>query len=348
MKIAIQNSKGSFSDRWINYCNSAGIDYKIVNCYSVSVIEDISDCDALMWHFHQNNPTAALFAKQLLFSVERSGKKVFPDLNTSWCFDDKVGQKYLLESVDAPLASTWIFYDKLEALAWVKKCSYPKIFKLRSGAGSQNVRLVNGKREAARIIRKAFTRGFPVYDPATNLKERWRLFYLNKTTFKEVVKGIIRLIVPPSYSRIKGKEKGYVYFQEFIPANDYDIRVIVIGERAFAIKRLVRKNDFRASGSGNILYERCLFEENLIKLSFELANKLRSQCVAMDFIYDKRNPLLLEISYGFSPEGYDACPGYWDKNMKWHEGKFDPYGWMVENLIKEIPSNKHMTEEISD
>jgi len=38
----------------------------------------------------------------------------------------------------------------------------------------------------------------------------------------------------------------------------------------------------------------------------------------------------------FSPEGYDPCPGYWDKDLNWIEGGFDPYGWMVEDLIKII------------
>ncbi len=35
----------------------------------------------------------------------------------------------------------------------------------------------------------------------------------------------------------------------------------------------------------------------------------------MDFVYDKDKPKIVEISYGFSPEGYDPCPGYWDKDL---------------------------------
>ena len=34
------------------------------------------------------------------------------------------------------------------------------------------------------------------------------------------------------------------------------VRVIVINDKAFAIKRMVRKNDFRASGSGIIEYDK--------------------------------------------------------------------------------------------
>ncbi|MEA3460804.1 MAG: hypothetical protein U9R49_02920, partial [Bacteroidota bacterium] len=121
---------------------------------------------------------------------------------------------------------------------------------------------------------------------------------------------------------------------EFIAGNDHDIRVVVINDKAFAIKRLVRKNDFRASGSGHILYDRELFEERTIELSFEVAKKLKSQCVAFDFVYENGNPKILEISYGFMPYGYDDCQGYWSEDMAWHEGSFDPYGWMVEDILK--------------
>lgn len=46
MKIAIHHSKGSFSERWITYCQKKGIDYKIVNCYESDIINQLKDCDA--------------------------------------------------------------------------------------------------------------------------------------------------------------------------------------------------------------------------------------------------------------------------------------------------------------
>jgi len=334
MKIGIHHSKGSFSERWIEYCKAKNIDFKLVDCFKSDIFLQLNDCDALMWHFHQNNPKAMLFARQLLYSVEMSGKKVFPDFHTMWHFDDKAGQKYLLESIGAPMPQTCIFYEKNEALSWAEDAVYPVVFKLRCGAGSQNVQLVQNKRNAVKLIYKAFGRGFPKYDPVNSLKERWRHFRLGKTDMHDVFKGLTRFIIPPFYSKGTGSERGYIYFQEFIPGNDSDIRVVVIGEKAFAIKRLVRKNDFRASGSGNILYGQVLFDENTLRLSFQLAEKLKSQCVAFDYIFKNGTPLVIEISYGFSPEGYDPCPGYWDSNLNWHEGKFDSYGWMVDSMIR--------------
>ena len=150
---------------------------------------------------------------------------------------------------------------------------------------------------------------------------------------KEVVKGLIRFICPPEFSKISGREKGYVYFQDFIPNNWFDVRIVIIGEKALGEKRFVRENDFRASGSGLFSYEG--IDLDTIQIAFDNAAKLKTQSLAFDFIYDKNNnPLIVEISYGFGTEGISKAPGYWDKDLNWHEGPFDPYGWMVENLLK--------------
>jgi len=148
-----------------------------------------------------------------------------------------------------------------------------------------------------------------------------------------MIKGLGRLFLSTTYAKMKGREKGYVYFQDFIPDNDSDTRVIVIGDKAFAIKRMVRKNDFRASGSGLIIYKKDVIDTRCIIISFEISEKLKFQCMAYDFVFDSENkPLIIEISYGFSPEGYNDCPGYWDRNLVFHEGSFNPYGWMVEQV----------------
>jgi glutathione synthase/RimK-type ligase-like ATP-grasp enzyme len=332
--IAIQKAEGGFDGRWISYCQANRIQFKIVDCFRNDIFDQLKDCSALMWQIHQGAPRDILMAKELLYAVRHAGIRVFPDFSTAWHFDDKVGQKYLLEAIKAPMVPTWIFFSKDLAVEWVKKSDFPIVLKLRGGAGSQNVYLVESGLKAKRLIRKAFGRGLPAYNATSNLKERWRLYKLGKTNFHDLLKGIARFIVKPKYARLKGPEKGYIYFQKFISGNEHDIRVIVIGDKAFAIKRIVRENDFRASGSKNIQYERSLFDMKLIGLSFELAERLKSQCVGFDYVIENGNPMVLEMSYGFTPEGYDPCPGYWDKDLTWHEGKFNPFGWIVENLIK--------------
>ena len=335
--IAIHNNikKYGFSCRWIDYCEKNNIAYKLVNCYDSDIIQQLKDCKALMWHYHQAEPIDIVMAKPLLFSLEQSGIKVFPDFNTAWHFDDKVGQKYLLEALKIDLVPTWVFYDKITALIWIEKASFPKVFKLRGGAGSQNVQLVHSKSEAKSLLKKAFSNGFPAYDALGNLKERVRKWRLGKTDAFDIFKGIIRFVKPPRYAQVMGNEMNYLYFQEFLPNNDSDIRIIVIDGKAFALKRMVRANDFRASGSGDFRYEREVFDPRCVALSFEYTHKLKAQCVAYDYVFDtENNPKLVEISYGFANRVYDPCTGYWDEQMEWHEGTFNPYGWMVELMLK--------------
>lgn len=336
MKIGIHNSKESFSERWIPYCKANNINYRIVDCYQSDIIDQLADCDALMWHFNHKSPKASKFARQLLYSVQASGKAVFPDYNTSWHFDDKVGQKYLLEAIGAPLAASYVFYTSKEANEWIDKAVFPKVFKLRNGAGSDNVLKVDSPRSAHRLVRKAFGGGFTQYDALANLRERFRKYKNGKTNLPDVIRGLIRLGYKTEYAKVTGNEKGYIYFQDFIPGNDSDIRVVVVGNKAFAIKRMVRANDFRASGSGSILYGKEHFSDDVISLAFSLSEKLNVQCMAYDFVFSDGEPMVVEISYGFAMHGYDDCVGYWESDLSWHEGKFNPYGWMVEDLICSI------------
>lgn len=339
MKIAIHKSDSGFNLRWIQYCNKNKIDFKIVNCFDNDIIEQLKDCDALIWHHSQNDPRHLILAKPLLFALEQAGKIVFPDFKTNWHFDDKLGQKYLLEALDLPFVPSAVFYTRKDALDWIRQTTFPKVFKLRRGAGSANVMLVKDRSQANKLINKAFGKGFSNYNALGNAKEIWRKWRLGNTDNHDLLKGILHLAYPPAYSRVAGRESGYVYFQDFVPDNDHDIRVVVIGNKAFAIKRMVRNNDFRASGSGEILYEKKYFSDEIINLAFEINTKLRSQCTAMDFVFDSGKPLLVEISYGFVPEGYNLCPGYWDNDINWYAGEFDPYGWMIENVIREKEEN---------
>ena len=125
--------------------------------------------------------------------------------------------------------------------------------------------------------------------------------------------------------------------QKFIPGNDSDTRIIVIGNRAFGIIRKVRKNDFRASGGGTITYDKENVDIRTVRMAFEVSKKLHLECVAYDFVFDQNNdPLIVEISYGFAIEAYDPCPGYWDNELDWHEGRFNPQAWMIDDLSDKI------------
>lgn len=337
MKLAIHHRQGSFSDRWINYCEKNNIDYIIVNAFDSDIVDQLKDCDIFMWHHHHAQYKDVLTAKRIIFALEHAGVKVFPDFKTGWHFDDKVAQKYLLEAIDAPLIPSYVFYDKAEALEWAKKTDYPKVFKLKGGAGSANVKLIKSFKKAKTLINKAFDKGFTQYDRFGAFKERIRKVKEGKAGLIEIQKGLGRLFITTEFAKRQPPEKGYVYFQDFIPNLDSDIRIQVIQNRIFGLKRFVRENDFRASGSGNFIhFNPDNIDKKILNCTLSLIEKVKSQCLTIDFIYINDEPHIVELSYGFPIEFYDDCTGYWDEKLVWHEGKFNPQEWMVESLFNMV------------
>ncbi|MGH0053842.1 MAG: ATP-grasp domain-containing protein [Sphaerochaetaceae bacterium] len=333
MRIAIHARTGSFSDHWIQYCQDSGIPYKIVDCYADDIVSQVADCDAVMWHHHHSLYKDTLFAKQLLNALEQAGKVVFPNHSTAWHFDDKIGQKYLFEAIGAPFAKTKVLYDKKEALQYIATAHFPQVCKLRSGAGASNVRLVASKQDAVRVVRKAFSSGFAQNDRIGFAKEQWSLIRNHKVRLSTgLLRAGKRLLIGKSFSNKKNYERGYVYFQEYLPGNEYDIRVIVIGDRAYGMKRLVRKGDFRASGSGDFVYDS--IDPMVLKEAFAIANRLKLQSAAFDFVYDtNKHPVVIEMSYGYGTKGSSKCKGYYDKELVYHPGAFNPFGWMVDEVV---------------
>ena len=341
MRIAIHHRPHSYSDLWIEYCQHHNIQYKIVDAYANDILEQLADCDAFMWHFHQEDYKSMLFAKQLIFSLKHTGIVVYPNIDTCMYFDDKLGQKYLFEATNISTIPTYIFYTKQEALNWIKKATFPKVFKLRTGAGAANVMIVNNNRQARRLIKKAFRFGFEQYNRIYGFKDRLKRFNIGKGSLGWLFKGFVRIFISTEFSRKHPNEMGYVYFQDFIPNNGFDIRVLVIGNRAIAKKRINRKNDFRASGSFNNIFDENQIDIKYIKAAFEINKKLKMQSVAFDFLLNSDcKPLLTEISYCSGIKNYRFYSGYWTEDLQWHECNISDFcNFIIEDVIS-LAENK--------
>lgn len=334
MKIAIHfdNGKDNFCHRWISYCEINSKKYILVNAFENNIIDELSDCTHFLWHWMHYDYQSVLSAKQILFSLEKSKIKVFPDINTCFYYDDKLGQKYLFESLKIDSIPTNIFYSKSKAIEWLEKSDFPFIFKLRNGAGANNVIKVKNYNKGRRLIKKAFSSGFSHKNKILKIKELFLSFRKNLNLL-----SLIKLFLSPILFLRKNafpNEKNYILLQEFIPNNNFDLRIIVVGNRACSLKRFNRENDFRASGSGLIDYPN---KENsdieCIKLAFQMNKKLKYQAIAFDFLYRNGKPILVEISFGFSIEAYDLCPGYWTSDLKWINGGVLPQNWIIEDLL---------------
>ncbi len=336
MKIAIHDRRGSFSDRWLQYCHEKGYDYTVVDCLNNEIIKTLEEYDILLWHWELGNHQEILFAKKILFSIAHLNIKVYPNFQTCWHYDDKISQKYLLESVCNYSIPTYIFYNIGDAYQWIENSTFPKVFKLSKGAASTNVSLVHTPNNAKKLVKQAFGRGFSHSGLTKDVRHRLRKHQLKKDYFdviKRLPSTLRKLYI---YNKSISREANYVYFQDFMPGNSFDTRVIIIGDKAFAFRRFVRDNDFRASGSGIIDYSPENINLESILISFDVANRLNTQTLALDFISNEEGELkIVEISYSFPSALVRQCKGYWlGKELVWREGIF----WAQDQILNDLIS----------
>lgn len=335
--LAIHIREGSFSDRWIEYCEKHAIDYITVDIFDTNIIIRLikNNVKYLLAHLSHLDFRTALISKSILLSIEKMGVKIFPDQNTFWHFDDKLSQKYFFESKQIPHPHMHVFYNKKDAYNWLSNASFPLVFKLRTGASSSNVLLIQSYKVARRYVKIMFNKGIQpirsiIHDYKTKLKKHKK----NKDLFKAVKRIPQTMHEIYVYKSNIPYQKGYILFQEFLPDNCYDIRVTIIGERAFIFRRFVRNNDFKASGSGNIDYRIEEIDKDAISLSFESARKLGMQSVAFDIIYDEnKRKKIIEMSYAYLSETVYNCGGYWDSNLEFHKESIWPEVAIIENLL---------------
>jgi len=233
-----------------------------------------------------------------------------------------------------PITESWIFWQRKEALQWAQKTSYPVVFKLRGGAGSHNVILVKSIGEAVRLINRMFGRGVKSGSVPSANNVRIRDFNIYKIS-RRLAGNILRRYRHEDTSTLWAKHKNYILFQKFLPKNEYDTRVTVIGNRAFAFRRINRKNDFRSSGSGVIDYDKKYINEIFLKTAFEISKKMQFQSMAYDFLYNEDGgPECCEISYTYQAKAIYNCEGYWDDQLNWHEGHFWPQYLNLKDMLK--------------
>ena len=337
LRIAIQHDfvvqpngeKQSFSDRWIELARDSDISVQLVDVFKEDALESIATCDGFMWRFGFDAFDLAA-AKRILPAVEHGLQiPVFPSWKTAWHFEDKLSQYYLMTAASIPSPVTRVFWKEADALAFCQSADYPFVVKLSTGIRSNNVVLVRDLPQARALVRRLFGRGLKTFHP-------------DKLSVRGML-GKSRLV-----RRWRGRpfaseprHSGYFYAQEFLPGNDFDTRVTVIGERAFAFRRFNREGDFRASGSGKISWDPAFIDHDTLHLAFEVARKLGTQSVAIDGLRRGDTRLIGEISYAYGAWAIARCPGHWVRDpatldLRWVEGSMRAEDAIFQDFVAEI------------
>lgn len=338
--IAIHTKESSFSDRWTTYCTEHRIEFIEVNVFDSDILAHLrkNKVTVLLANIGEDDIRANMLSRAILYSIEQTGIKVFPDNSTFWHFNDKISQKYLFEALGIPHAPLHVFYDKDVASAWLSGQNFPLVFKLSCGAGSSNVFLLRNMREAIRYLEKMFSGGMKPIRPAFHdFKAKMRI-HTTKKNWADTIKRLPSTItgIVKMNSRLPS-ERDYFLVQDFLPGNDFDTRVTIIGDKAFAFRRFNRKNDFKASGSGNIDFNHEAVDRRAILLAFQTSAKIGSQSMAFDILFNKENePVILEMSYSYIADAIYKAGGYWDSSLTFYHVPVRPEDAIIEHVLKSM------------
>jgi glutathione synthase/RimK-type ligase-like ATP-grasp enzyme len=339
ISVGIQNTypsqPHSISDAYRKILTYNKIEYTDLNCSSPDFWGNIEKIDYFIYRWAHTDYHQQI-AMSILPVIEKFyGVPCFPNLATCWHYDDKIRQYYLLKSKGFPFCDSFVFYEKNIALEWAEsdQIKLPIVFKLKSGSGATQVKLLKSRKEVIHHIKKIFNHGFTT--------DYFGAFYLLKTfnynlqkTLKYWAKYFRNRLNKNVINPFWCKQKNYVLFQKYLPDNQYDTRVQITGDRAYAFVRYNRKNDFRASGSNNWSIDHKLIDMEFIKIAFRISEFFGFQSMAYDFMYDEnKNPSIGEISYCFG-DYPEFSTGYWDKELNWHPGRFLPQYFELVDLLK--------------
>jgi glutathione synthase/RimK-type ligase-like ATP-grasp enzyme len=330
-----------YGEQWASRLRERGIAVRWVDLTAPDALQQVAGCDGVMWRYG-HLPEDMRVAPRVLATIEQVlGIPCFPDRATAWHYDDKVSQYYLLAGAGFAVPPTWIFWEAAAARRWADAAVYPKVFKLAAGSSGANVLRIESAAEAHALIDRMFGHGIPggLVDEAALRQPRERtLSTLARGAARRgqaalrALRGVPSAAPAPRWSI----ERGYAYFQEWLPDQPFDTRVFVIGERAFAYRRYPYPGDFRASRSGGPRdYDPELIDPRMLQLSFAISRRLGFQSMAYDLMQHRGQPVVLEMSYTFGV-GTHKCGTYWTPELERVERDVWPYTAQVEDFVRTI------------
>lgn len=330
----------SYSDRWLALAAEAGIRTRVVDVHRPDFFDQLAGCDGFMWRFGYRAPER-LVARRVMPAVEHALRiPVFPSWKSAWHFEDKISQYYLLRAAGIPMPRTWIFWDRGAALEFLQHASYPLVMKLANGYRSGNVRLLQNAGEGAYWVEQLFGPGVWTFGPMPRRGRGGAAL----TRAKAAVRALAG--APAALPSLRDElQRGYFYAQEFLPGNAFDTRVTVIGNRAFAYRRMNRPGDFRASGSGRPDWDPSQIDLEMVRLGFLAARRLETQSVAIDAMLRGEERVLGEISYTYVSWMVRDCQGHWvlhgepeAGDLEWVPGHLAPDDAIFQDFVALVRS----------
>jgi len=262
------------------------------------------------------------FIEDVVYGLKEAGARLIPDAsflraNNNKVFMEILRQTKLPRNLQTITSQFFGTYDELDQALKAQEISFPCVIKKAVGAMSRGVFLARNENELRQQIKK-ISHKVPL---KVKLKERGR---------KYKHKGY----------KPESNYQGKFIIQPFIPGLKNDWKVLIYGEKYFVLKRNIRENDFRASGSG-FKYSsgsQADFPINELKLIRNFYWKLNVPNLSVDFGYDGKKGYIFEfqaIYFGTSTH-YKSKDYYEYIDGSWHlkENDMDQEQVYVHSIVQ--------------
>lgn len=214
-------------------------------------------------------PRYKKFIEDTMFHLNKNNI-IIPRYEILLCHENKGFQVLYAREIGLPCPRS-LYFGSIEDLESKKDAiRFPVVFKLASGFASKHIVLVENYHQLLRIVHKHFD-------------ERYSLF---KSFIKDIL--IHNKTVHSALSHCTGQ---YI-LQEFIPDLDCDYKVLVFADNYYVLRRNVRVNDFRASGSGIFTFPEPPME--VLDFARFVFTKLDIPMASLDIAWNGKQCYLLE------------------------------------------------------
>lgn len=260
-------------DKLRQYSKDEGIELYFIKYSEINISDDYSG----QFFIYSSSEDPRLIYKgymeDILYVLSRKGAILIPEWRYMRAHHNKALMEMLrdveLNNIDTGIHSK-IYGCNEEFIYNVNNINFPCVFKTAEGAGSNGVALLKNKEEALSFLEEE------------NIN--------HKSTIKEkILKSMGRL-----GKSVHSNHRNKFIIQNFIPNLSGDFKILIFGEKYYALSRKNRENDFRASGGGKLNYEPVL-PDGILDFAKSIYDTLNVPVVSLDVAYNGIHFYLIEF-----------------------------------------------------
>ena len=210
------------------------------------------------------------YIQDILLFIERSGGILVPHFHSFVCHENKMLQELEKRRLNISSPKSYFVGTYEEGISYLKNAIFPMVGKRSKGFGGKSVVKINNFAQGQRFLKHNLSEGI-------SLNFEYMKWLYKKIRFKKL------------YPKYHGK----VILQEMVQGLDHDWKILVFGNQCYALKRFVKNNDFRASGSGKFDYD-AVPSDNILNFALEVTRRLNLPFASLDIIEKNGQCILVE------------------------------------------------------